>query len=258
MGSGGGPSTTTTTSEQRLPPYVQKIANQYITQLKNQVMPGGHLAPSPLPYQQVAPLTEQQLQSMQDVSQQAGEAQPYLNEAMAQQGATAAGAYLDPSTNPELAAYYNAAALPMVQNYQQATAPNIVADAVRGGNIGGSGEQASFANAQSSLAQGLGTLGANIYEPAYQQERQLQQSAAQGMPSMAAGQFVPAQQLAESGQTGQQQAQNILNTAYQNLYSQAMWPYTELQQLGQGIPLASGGGGNSVQLSTSPSQGSMK
>ena len=256
MGSGGGPSNSTSTTTNRLPPYATKYAKEYLKGMFNQAMPGGQPGPSPLPYQQVAPFTKQQTAGMQGVSQQAGGAQQALNEAQAQQAATAGGAYLGP--NPYLQDYYNAAALPMTQDYQQAIAPNIVAEAVRSGGIGGSGEQANFANAQSSLAQGLGTLGANIYEPAYVAERQLQQGADQNAPNMAAGQFVPSQELMQSGQTGQQQAQNVLNTGFQNLNTRALWPYQEMQMAGGAIPTAVGGAGNQVTVGPSQFQGGMK
>src|SRR5438128_1425090 len=135
MGSDGGGTQTSTTTN-KLPPWATKYAKEYLGGMFNQAMPGGKPAPSPLPYQQVAPFTEQQMAGMADVSQQAGGAQGALNAAQAQQAATAGGAYLDPANNKALKAYYNAAALPMTQNYEQAIAPNIVADAVRSGGIG--------------------------------------------------------------------------------------------------------------------------
>ncbi len=68
MGSGGGNQTQTTT--QTLPPELSHWANKYLNALGNQVMPGGKLSPSPLPYQEVAPLTPQQTQGMQLTSQE--------------------------------------------------------------------------------------------------------------------------------------------------------------------------------------------
>jgi len=239
-----------------LPPYAEKWAKKYLKSMGGQVLPGGKLAPSPLPYQQVAPFTQQQLAGMADVSQQAGGAQRFLNEAQAQQAATAGGAYLGP--NPYLDEYYRSAAQPMISEYQSAVAPNIVADAVRSGGIGGTGEQAQFDTAQSALATGLGTLGANIYEPAYQFERGAQEQAAQGAGNVAGAQFIPSQELMQSGSTGQNQAQNILNTAYQNLYTKAQYPFMELSQLGQAIPLSVGGAGSQVSVGPSAFQPSMK
>lgn len=211
---------------------------------------------SPLPYQQVAPLTPQQLQAMNLTSQQTGGAQGLLNAAEQQQQNTIQGGMLGP--NPYLNEYYRAAAQPMVNEYEFATAPNILQSAAQSGGLGGSGQAEAFSNAQSGLATGLGDLAANIYEPAYAQERQLQQGAAQGAGGTASNQYIPSQQLMQSGQTGQNQAQNVLNAAYNNLHSTSMWPYQALGYLGGGLGQASGGAGSSLQVGTSPGQGGLK
>lgn len=217
-------------------------------------MPGGMPAQSPLPNQQVAPLTNDQLAAMGITEQLSGPEQQFLQGAQNQQAATISGQYVDPSTNPELQSYYNAAALPMIQNYEQAIAPNILSNAVAAGGLGSSGSQQAFQNAQSSLAQGLGTLGANIYEPAYQQERQLQQQSALGASGTAGAQYLPGQELGGVGQQQQQQAQNVLGTGYQNLYSQAMFPYQALQMFGPMLGQAVGNAGTTINTTPNPSQ----
>lgn len=208
-------------------------------------------APSPLPNQQVAPLTQQQQQAMNSVSQQAGSSQNFLNQAEGEQAQTIAGQGLAPN-NPYLADYFNAAAQPLTQQFEQATAPNILANAASTGTVGSAGMKQAFGNAETSLAQGLGNLGAGIYEPAYAQGVQNQQNAAQNAPNLASGQFIPSSQLSASGQIGQNQAQNVLSTQYQNLLGQANYPMQELNQLGAALGLASGGGGNTVSIGTSP------
>lgn len=215
---------------------------------------------SMLPNQQVAPLTDQQLAAMQGVTTQAGGTQPFLNAAQQQQMDTIQGQYLNPSTNQYLQQYYNAAAAPMTQQYQQTIAPNILQSAAQTGTLGSAGTQQAFQNANTSLSQGLGNLAANIYEPAYQQAAQQQQTAAQNAGNTASSQFIPSQELQQSGQIGQNQAQNVLQTGYQNSNTAAMWPFTELQMLGQGLGTANGGSGSSVSIGsgTSPSQGGMK
>lgn len=213
--------------------------------------------PSPLPNQQVAPLTPQQLEAMWMTGQQAGGSQGYLNQAMAEQQGILGGAGLSPN-NPYLAQYFKAASDPMIQQYQQATAPNILANAAQTGTLGGSGMNQAFGNANTSLAQGLGNLAAGIYEPAYQQGVDIQQQAAQGAPGLAQGQFIPSQELFQSGQIGQNQGQNVLQAAYNNLYQKAMWPYQELGMLGGALGQAGGGGGTTITTGPSPYQPSMK
>lgn len=216
--------------------------------------------PTSNPNQQVAPLTDQQIAAMQAVSAQSPQATGLVNAGANQQLDTIAGQYLNPSDNQYLQAYYNAAAQPLTQQYQQTTAPNILANAAQTGTVGSAGMNQAFGNANDALAQGLGNLAAGIYEPAYQQERQMQNSAATGAGSTATGLYVPAGQQMASGQIGQQQAQNVLQTAYQNQYGAAQAPYQELSYLGNALGLASGGTGNSVSIgnSTMPSQGGLK
>lgn len=218
-------------------------------------------APTPgvsnLPQQQVAPLTPQQLQSMNMVSQQSGGTQGFLNAAEQQQQDTINGAGLSPN-NPYLAQYFNTAAQPMINQYTQATAPNILQSAAQTGGLGGSGQAEAFKNAQSGLAEGLGNLGAGIYEPAYAQGVQNQQAAAQNAPNLASGQYIPSQQLMQSGQVGQNQAQNVLQTAYNNLYGTAQYPFQELSQLGGALGQAGGGAGSSLQIGAQPGAGGMK
>src|SRR5665213_2182955 len=106
---------------------------------------------SMLPNQQVAPLTDQQLAAMQGVTTQAGGTQPFLNAAQQQQMQTIQGQYLNPSSNQYLQDYYNAAAAPMTQQYQQATAPNILQSAAQTGTLGSAGTAQAFQNADTSL-----------------------------------------------------------------------------------------------------------
>lgn len=65
MGSSSGGQSQTQTTE--LPPELQFWSSRYLNALGNLIMPGGNfanLSQSPLPYQAVAPLTNQQIQGM--------------------------------------------------------------------------------------------------------------------------------------------------------------------------------------------------
>ena len=93
---------------------------------------------------------------------------PYVNQAQQANAAIAGGANLNAATNPGLQSYLNAGMLPMIQNYEQAVAPNILQNAVASGGLGSSGTEQAFQNAQSALAQGLGTYTSGVIEPAYQ------------------------------------------------------------------------------------------
>jgi hypothetical protein len=93
---------------------------------------------------------------------------PYVNAAQQANAAIASGANLDPSKNTALQAYLNAGLSPMISNYQQAVAPNILSNAVTSGGLGSSGTEQAFQNAQSALANQMGNYTAQVIEPAYE------------------------------------------------------------------------------------------
>lgn len=224
--------------------------------------------------------------------QQAGQANqgllnnPYVNAAQQANAAIASGANLDPSKNTALQAYINAGLAPMISNYQQAVAPNILSNAITSGGLGSSGTEQAFSNAQSALANQMGNYTAQVIEPAYEQGLQQQMQAIgqttgllqpqeQGIQNLAGlggqltqqqqnalsqggalqqGAYNPSGQLGQVGQQQQQQQQNILNT----LFGNQMTPY-QMSQMGANLISALGGGGSqSFQVGTTPGGGSMK
>ena len=158
---------------------------------------------------------------------------PFLNNAMNEQNAAINGAFSGP--NNLLTQYYNAAALPLVQNYQNATMPNIVGNAFNTGNVGSSAVGQQVTNANNSLAQGLGTLGADIAFPAYETGLGIQQGAAQNAGQTASNQYIPAMQLGQIGQQQQQEQQNYMSS-----------PYNQLSGAAGLIGPASGGAGSII------------
>ncbi len=195
------------------------------------------------------------LQSGQQPSSQFPGTQGFLNNSIGAANYAAQGGLMNPSSNPYLKQYYDAAAQPMISEYEQATAPNIVKDAAQTGTVGGTGQTEATRNANTSLATGLGDLAANIYEPAYNQGLQAAEAAVGGAPSLASGAYIPSQMMQQSGAVGQNQLQNQLNTAYGNLNAQSQWPYTELNQLAGGLGAYPGQGNSKVSVGGS---GSMK
>ena len=258
---------------------------------------------NPYPNQQVAPMTPMQTQAMQGVQNLTDPMQQYMqntinqNQAMQNMGGgsqatnqqlqgaagsampmqnwLSSGAAMNPATNQYLQQYFNAAAQPLEQQFQQTIAPNLMANAAQTGTLGSAGQAQGMQNAQTSLAQGLGNLAAGIYEPAYQQGLQATQNAVnqglntglsastQGMntaqnaqqmaPGLQSAMYNPAAQQYQYGQYGQQQAQNQLQQAYQNMQNQANWPFQALSMFGQGLQGASGTGQISSGTQISPS-----
>jgi len=232
------------------------------------------------PYQQIAPLTNQQLAGMQLTSDVAGPAQQALANAQGANQAMMAGSGFNPNTqnfmtsgalmnanaNPYIQGQYDAASQALRSQYEQATAPNLLQQAASSGTLGSQGMAQGFQDAQSTLGANLGDLASNMYGNAYNQGLQgtLQaqqmglgglQNAISQAPGLASAQFGPAQQLMGTGGTAQQQMQNVLNAANQNLTGQAQWPLQALQMLGQGLNTASGGGGQSFSVGSMPGGG---
>jgi len=140
--------------------------------------------------------------------QQAGQAaggllnDPSIQAAMQANQNIAQGGMLDPSKNTALQSYLQAGMDPIVRNYQQAIAPNILSGAVASGGLGSSGTQNAYDAAQQNLASQLGNYSASVIEPAYQQERQLQQQAIGQAPGLLSPQEQGISAL--SGLAGQQ------------------------------------------------------
>jgi hypothetical protein len=221
---------------------------------------------------------------------------PSIQSAQQANQAFMSGQYADPASNPALQAYLNAGMQPMIQNYQQAIAPNILANAVTSGGLGSSGTEQAFSNAQNQLAQQLGNYSASVVEPAYQQAMQQQQAAIGMAPQLlqpeqqaigqvpgllspqlqAAGQIpgmyapqesaigqAPGLSQAAYGPSGQlldvgQQQQQQLQNVYNSLFQNQMMPYQMLTQAAGLISPLSGGGGQSFSVASQPGGGSMK
>jgi hypothetical protein len=240
-GSGGG--TNTTTTKNNLPAYLKAYSKDLTGEAQS-------LYSGALPQQQVASLTADQQAAISDTQAQTAPTTAALNSAQSANSAIASGANLSPSTNQYLEQYYNAAAAPTVENYEQAVAPNILSNAVASGGLGSSGEGQAFSTAETNLGTQLGNLAANIYEPAYETGLSQQATAIGQAPGLATAQYTPATELNTVGTQQQQQQQNVLNTAYTN----AMAPYNALNtQSGLIGPLA-GGSGSQVTVSPNSQQ----
>lgn len=220
MGSSGGGSSTTQT---KLPAWIQPYAQQFLTDVQSQVLGGlGGMNPA----------MSQGLAGILGINPKA---QSMLNQ---NANSVLATATHNPAMNPYLNQYYNAAALPMEQQFEYSTDPALMAQAQQAGAMNSSGFQQQQGLAQSALAQGLGNLGAGIYEPAWQQGEQLQQNAQQMLPGTVSSLYGPSQQAYGVGQ------------------AQAQWPFSLLSEYGSAIGQAAGGTGTTI--STSPAVGGMK
>lgn len=225
----------------------------YLNSLLGQVFPNG-IGNGLAPYnqglnQQVAPFSDAQNQALALGQSQTGNAQGLANLGAGANAYYASGMANNPATNPNLQAYANQALGTLNQNYLQSVQPGLTAQAEQSGTLNSSGNNQAQSNAQYNLGQGQATTLANIYEPAYQLGTQEQVSAIQGMPAQVQGLYNPTQALYGLGSAQQNQQQNVFNAGTQNAQQQANWPFNLLSQLGAGLGLAAGGGGQTISTS---------
>jgi hypothetical protein len=210
-----------------------------------------------VPQQQIAGLAGMQHQGLGALGREAQSSSKLGNQATGTASDILGGKYLSPSSNPYLKQYYDQAASQLTNQYQMSTSPDITAQAVQQGGLGGSGQNQSQQYAKWGLGQDLASLGAKIYEPAYQQGLDQMTSVLSQTPGLMQAQFTRGQGLLQGGQLQQQQGQNQLNALYQNQQNQFQLPYQLLGQYGSGVGQMAGLGGSQVNVSPN-SMGTMK
>ncbi len=269
MGSGGGSGSSTSKTTTGPPAWLTPYAKLFLGEEASQIFPGvslpgigglgikggagggGYPGIAGMPAglnQQVAGFSPDQTNAMQMGENVSGAAQSLANLGAGTQGMYAAGGMMGP--NPYLNQYYNQAANQDMQNYMLSTQPALQAQFQRAGAMDSSGFNEAQGLSQYGLGQSLATLGANIYEPAYQFESGQMLNAAQGMPGAIQGLYAPGQNLYNIGAAQQQQQQNQYNVATQNAQQQANWPFNMLSQMGGALGQAGMGAGNTI--STGP------
>lgn len=156
-----------------------------------------------------------------------GNATGFLNDQLS-------GKYLSPNSNPYLASMEQAAADPVIRQYQMATAPQ-TDSAAEMGNRYGSGYQAAMqGNNQYGLGQALQNLSNNFYGQAYQQGVNNMFNAAGMAPSMLQASYIPYQMQNEVGQQQQAYNQQALSGQVGQYMQGQMLPYQTLSML-QGL-----------------------
>jgi len=287
--SGGAPKAATATTTSGPPPWASRGGQNYYRQVYDLVqglLGAGY--PSGL-NQQVAPFGGAQTGALSNIAALTPAAQNYAN-----QGVQGIAALTNPSAyggiysvpqgtlqsyahgdmmgpNPYLNQYYNQAATQATNQYLYGTQPSLQAQFQQAGAFNSPGFAQAQGQAQYGLGQSLATLGANIYEPAYQfesgqrlsaanalqQNRQFnagqnlagigaQLSAAEALPGSIASLYAPSQALYGAGSAQQQQAQNLLNANRTNAGQQLNFPFALLSQLGAALGQANLGAGTTT------------
>lgn len=194
---------------------------------------------SPYGYQQTAPLTANQQTAMNNI---AGLTTPMTASMMPGMNTNvnfSTGSLMSPYSNPYTPAVFDVAAQNATQQYQQATAPNIVQQGFNTGTLGSSGMAQNFQDAQAGLGEVLGNIAAGVFNNAYNTGLGATQTAIGQQPGLVNAMYTPSNNLMAVGNQQQQQAQSILNNATTNANAQAGWP----QQVGSWLSNLIGQGG---------------
>lgn len=250
-----GDQTLTSTTTTDLPDWLKPYAQQFLKAYQGLVFgPGGGVRQMPSDLnRQLAPFTPDQTQALKMIS-----GTTPISSALAGGGAqslfdTLSGSYLNPQTNPYLDATYQAAARPMTQAYQFATAPSLMASAQHAGQMGGSAYNEQELLNQYGLGQNLSDLAANIYGGNYQQERGRQVGAQAYLPGTTSNLYQPSQALLGAGAYQQQQNQAGNDIGFENALRRVEYPFALLSGFGGALGQAGGGTGSSTATSTIPS-----
>ena len=243
-----------TTSQQSSPGYVTPYISQYLSALGIYDNPLNNLQ---VPQQQIAGLSTEQAMALGQIPGEAGQAAGLGNAATSSAENIIGGGNLNVNSNPALQGYLNTADQQLVNQYKNATAPNITATAVQQGGLGSSGANQAQQYGQYGLGQDLSSTNATILNNAYNAGLNQQTQVLGQTPGLQTSAFTPSSGLIQGGNLQQTQAQNVLNALYQNQMGQFQLPFQQLGQFGSGVASMAGTGGTQISTST-PGSGSFK
>jgi hypothetical protein len=247
MGDSSGSSQSTTT--QQLTPEQQSLVGLATPQYQqfaasNPTLPSGA--------QSVAPFTPAQISGQNQVLGSTGQMGNVVGTAANTNQYLSSGAFLDPSTNPNVQNAVKAATDPIFQNLAQTTVPGQQAT-----GAGGSG--VNFGGSREGIAEGLATQGAqrtagnvagNIEGTALGQGLNATLAAIGQAPGTAASLALPGATTSTVGDVQQQQQQNVTNADVAAQQFAQFLPLLKAQMLTQGAASLPGGSTTAVGQNT--------
>lgn len=239
-GSGGGSSTTTTKMEPaaEVKPYLAPYLNQ-ASQVAN------------TPYetfqgQRIAGLTPEQYMGAGLTSAQALNGFQGQNDAFSNYAATMRGDFMNPDSNPWLAANAQKAMGDISSAYRSGTKPTTDAAFSRSGAFGGSAWRDSVSNNERQLGDALGNAANQFYGQNYMNERNNQMQGLGMLPTLQNVGYTDAQKLTGVGDAFRQYQQDLLNTQYSDWQEAQNYPYKQLDVMGNALRATMGAGGSTT------------
>jgi hypothetical protein len=241
---GGGESTTKMEPADEVKPYLAPYLNQakQISSMPYETYQG----------QRIANLTPEQYMGAGLTSAQALNGFQGQSDAFNNYQATMRGDYMDPNSNPWLAATANKAMGDITSAYRSGTKPTTDAAAARAGAFGGSAWQQMVNNNERGLGDALGNAANQFYGQNYMNERNNQMQGLNMLPTMQNVGYTDAQKLTGVGDAFRQYQQDLLNTNYSDWQEAQNYPTRQLDIMGNALRATMGAGGST---STSQSGG---
>lgn len=233
MGSKSTPQQTSQQSQTQTNMGPWEAQQPYLTKLFQQA--GSLYDKGPMQYyptSTVSPTTAAQTQGYQNTLNTAQGQQPIVGQQNSNILDTLQGKYLDPNTNPYLAATYGKAADQVTRSYQTATAPQTSAAFSAAGRYGSGARNQQIDQNNRALGTTLDNLGTQIYGGNYAQERQNQLGTMNNLGTMLQGAYTPSTAMVNTGGAQQQQNQQQLTDLVNrfNFNQQAPWQNLGLYQ----------------------------
>lgn len=244
------------TTAQSLPKWLEPYAKDFIESYDDEAFitnADGSKTPIGMPgnlTMQNAGFTPEQQAAFANMTNLTGGAQNLANVGGYNAGATLAGNYLSPESNPYLSGTFDAAARKVTDAYSTATQPGIMAAAQRSGQFGSTAMDEMLQMSRMDLGDSLNNLATGIYGGNYQAERGNQMQAMQQLPQTIGALYSPQTYLAGVGAQQQAQTQAEYDTQYGNAANEAEWPFNILSGFGSALGQAAGGGGTSKTTSS--------
>ena len=183
-----------------------------------------------LPYvSEVSPLNTMQTAGINQTAGIAGQGDPAQWNTQQMLADTASGQYLNPSSNPYLQATYQAAADPVMKNFENAVYPGLRSSAAQAGQFGGPTMPSCKVRRSTIWARPWAILARASIGQNYQAERANQLKGALEVPAISANAFTYPQAMTGAGTIYQQQAQNQLSDMVNQWQQQVNYPMTMLQ-----------------------------
>lgn len=237
-GGGGGESTTKMEPADEVKPYLAPYLNQ-ASQVANQ------------PYetyqgQRIANLTPEQYMGAGLTSAQALNGFQGQNDAFSNYAATMRGDFMNPDSNPWLAANAQKAMGDITNAYRSGTKPQTDAAASRAGAFGGSAWQQMVGNNERTLGDSLGNAANQFYGQNYMNERNNQMQGLGMLPQMQNVGYTDAAKLMGVGDNFRQYQQDLLNTNYSDWQEAQNYPTRQLDIMGNALRATMGAGGSTT------------